>query len=49
MIDGMTYRERGTSIIGAVLWRSVVEPAQERTRIMPDGCAVPIPSPAVRS
>jgi hypothetical protein len=24
---GMTYRERATSIIGAVLWRSVVEPA----------------------
>jgi hypothetical protein len=49
MIDGMTYRERVTSIIGAVLWGSVVEPAQERTRIMPDGCAVPIPSPADRS
>ena len=43
MIDGMTYRERATSIIDAVLWRSVIEPAQERTRIMPDGCAVPIP------
>lgn len=34
----VAYRERATSVPGAVLWRSTVGPALTRARILPDGC-----------
>ena len=34
----MGYRERATSVPGAVLWERTVGPAPELTRILPDGC-----------
>jgi AraC-like DNA-binding protein len=34
----MTYRERATSVPGAVLWCSTQPNASEPTRILPDGC-----------
>jgi AraC-like DNA-binding protein len=34
----VTYRERPTSVAGAVLWERLVQPGSERARILPDGC-----------
>jgi hypothetical protein len=34
----MTYWERPSGTLGAVLWARTVGPAPERARILPDGC-----------
>ena len=34
----MSYRERPTTVPGAVLWQRTVGPAPELARILPDGC-----------
>jgi hypothetical protein len=37
--DGpVAYRERATSVPGAVLWRSTIAPAPKRAPSLPDGC-----------